>query len=172
MTSTATTQRTLAAAAADARLADARYDEALSWLARTDPTEMDPFGTEVWVFDEDFTHLLLVQHRWRGLVPPGGGVEHDETPREGAIRELSEETGLRPELHPTPVAVTIRSYQSGWAPTLGFTYSAVVPRSSPLTPEPDQPLRWTPLTTTWATAFPEDTARARRYAARLATARA
>jgi hypothetical protein len=49
---------------------------------------MEPIAVEVWAFDESFRHVLLVRHRWRGWVPPGGKVEAGETPREAARREF------------------------------------------------------------------------------------
>ncbi|MET7617124.1 NUDIX domain-containing protein [Streptomyces sp. NPDC005408] len=91
-------RRTLEAAAADARQAVAEHDNAHHWLLRAEAAVSGPLATEVWVFDTELTHVLLVNHRWRGWVSPGGRVEADETPREGASRELFEETGIRAEL--------------------------------------------------------------------------
>ncbi|MER5640153.1 NUDIX hydrolase [Kitasatospora sp. NPDC002227] len=169
MTSELISERSLTAAAADIRQAATESDHAQTWLARADPRRMPPLAAEVWVFDEELTHLLLIRHRWRGLVPPGGTVEPSETPREGAHRELFEETGLRLTLLPGVAAATVRSYRSGWAPTLGLAYTAVTSRSTPLNPEPGQPTVWTSLAEDWATAFPEDSARVRAYAAALAS---
>lgn len=42
--------------------------------------------------------LLLVEHRMNGrdfFNLPGGGIEEDETPAEAALRELSEEAGVK-----------------------------------------------------------------------------
>jgi 8-oxo-dGTP pyrophosphatase MutT (NUDIX family) len=48
------------------------------------------------VFRQDQKEILLVQRRdlpvW---VLPGGGLDADETPEEGTIREVEEETGLQ-----------------------------------------------------------------------------
>ena len=44
---------------------------------------MEPLAAEVWVTDPAFGHVLLVKHRVRGWVPPGGKVEPGETPRAG-----------------------------------------------------------------------------------------
>lgn len=49
------------------------------WLA-----EPQPLAADVWVFTADFERILVVEHRWRGLVPPGGKVEPgDPTGRRG-----------------------------------------------------------------------------------------
>ena len=95
-------KRAVEAAVVDARRAVAEFDGARGWLAAARQGPMEPLGAEVWVFDEDLARVLLVKHRWRGWVPPGGKVEARETPREGASRELLEETGLRVELLPEP----------------------------------------------------------------------
>jgi 8-oxo-dGTP pyrophosphatase MutT (NUDIX family) len=59
--------------------------------------------------DRDGAVLLM---KWRDPVdghvffePPGGGIEPGESPREAAIRELFEETGLRPELSGATILV-------------------------------------------------------------------
>lgn len=48
------------------------------------------------VFDYDCRHVLLIHHkslkRW---LQPGGHLDHNEAPEEGARRELLEETGLK-----------------------------------------------------------------------------
>ena len=48
------------------------------------------------LFSEDKKEVLLVQRRdlpvW---VLPGGGLDPGETPEEGVIREVEEETGLQ-----------------------------------------------------------------------------
>ena len=59
----------------------------------------NPLPATAAVVLNDDEHLLLVK---RGMAPgkgkwglPGGFVEMDESPRDGVLRELSEETGLR-----------------------------------------------------------------------------
>ncbi len=163
-------QRTLKAALADARAAIAEYDDALAWLEVAAKGPMDPIAAEVWVFDEACRQILLVNHRWRGWVPPGGTVEVGETPREAARRELSEETGLVAGLLELPVAVTVRSYRSGWAPTLGLSYVAVADSSLPVAGENQQPVAWVPLEHEWEGAFPQDRSRIREFARRLCSA--
>ncbi|WP_083646504.1 NUDIX hydrolase [Kitasatospora sp. CB01950] len=161
-------RRALEAAAADARLAGVELDGACEWLASAGPTLTEPFGAEVWVFDEDLARVLLVENRWRGLVPPGGRVEPGETPREGAIRELFEETGLRVEPFPEPAMVAVRCYRPGGTVTLGLSYTAVVDAAVPLTAESGQPVAWMSLHQDWESHFPGDPTRMRRHAERIA----
>jgi 8-oxo-dGTP diphosphatase len=166
-------ERAVEAAVADAGRAVAEFDEARAWLAaaaRT-PDVMEPLGAEVWVFDEALTHVLLVRHPRRGWVPPGGKVEPDETPREGAVRELFEETGLRVEPLPDPAAVAVRSYHPDHSPTLGLSYAAIADITTPLLPEPGQPAAWKRLDEAWDSCFPDDLPRIRGHAERLAADR-
>lgn len=165
-------QRTCDAAIADARVAVTEYDDAVSWLEIAVKGPMDPIAAEVWAFEETFQYVLLVKHRWRGWVPPGGTVEPGETPREAAVREFREETGLRADLLELPAAVAVRSYRSDWAPTLGLSYVAVVDRAAPVVGEPHQPATWRPLAHDWSGFFPEDRPRIRNYARQLGSRRA
>lgn len=165
-------QQTLRAAVIDAHRAEAEFDDARAWLEKAMQGTMDPVAAEVWAFDESFEHVLLVNHRWRGWVPPGGMVESGETPREAACRELVEETGIITDVLDVPAAVTVRSYRSDWTPTLGLSYAAVIDRSLPLTGESHQPVAWIPLDQDWEGAFPADRPRIRAYAVQLSRARA
>lgn len=133
---------------------------------------MDPIAAEVWTLDDQFRHVLLVRHRWRGWVPPGGAVEPGEAPRDAACRELFEETGIKATLLNVPAAVSVKSYRADWAPTLGLSYAAIVDRSLPVSGETDQPAAWIPLEHDWEGAFPEDRPRVRAFARRLASTRA
>lgn len=160
-------QTTVEAAVADARLAAMQFDDAQAWL-RVRPTLTAPLAAEVWVTDPAYSHVLLVRHRVRGWVPPGGTVEPGETPRAAAARELVEETGVSGDLLPMPAAVAVRSYRADWEPTLGLSYGAVIGRDAPLGGEAGQPPKWVNLAEEWDSAFPEDRARIRSYVRRLA----
>ncbi len=156
------------AAIDDARRAVFVHDGALAWLDEHAATFTAPLAVEAWLFDPDLGQVLLVEHRWRGWVPPGGKVEPGETPRAGAAREVLEETGLLVELLPRPAAAAIRSYHPDWPATLGLSYAAVVDPSAALRGEPGQTVAWTPLDRPWASVFPDDVGRMRAYADRLA----
>jgi 8-oxo-dGTP diphosphatase len=162
-------QSTVAAAVADARIAAQEFDDAQAWLRTNQPLTV-PLAAEVWVTDPAFRHVLLVRHRVRGWVPPGGTVEPGETPRAAAVRELLEEAGVAGELLPVPAAVAVRSFRAGWAPTLSLSYGAVVGRDVPLGGEIGQPPRWVDLDEAWESVFPEDRERIRAYVRRLAAA--
>jgi len=111
----------LDAAAVDVGLAALEFDGARAWLEQARRHPMEPLAADVWVSDPGFGHILLVKHRVRGSVPPGGKVEPGETPRAAAARELVEEAGLHVELLEVPAAVCVRSYRSDWSPTLGLS---------------------------------------------------
>lgn len=147
------------------------YDDVRTWTAERLSTSRAPLAVEVWVFAPDLDQVLLVEHRWRGWVPPGGKVEAGETPRQGAGRELTEETGLTVELHDRPAAAAVRSYHPDWPATLGLSYAAVVGPTVPLRPEDGQPTAWTSLAQRWTSVFPDDVDRMRCYAEWLADRR-
>lgn len=157
------------AALADVGAAVFEYDEAAAWAAEQLPTLAAPLAVEVWVFDPDLQQVLLVEHRWRRWVPPGGKAEPGETPRTVAQRELVEETGLRVEIEDRPAAAAVRSYHPDWPPTLGLSYAAIADPSWPLRPEDGQAAAWTSLAEPWASAFPDDIDRMRTYIAWLRT---
>lgn len=144
----------LVAVRQDVALARVGGGAALSWLAGADLS--DPLAAEVWLYDADLTHVLLVRHRWRGWVPPGGRVEPGEMPRAAAERELFEESGVRPRLLARPAAASVRSYHPDWAPTLGLSYAAIGDRDAVLRAEPGQPASWMPLDSDWPSYFADE----------------
>jgi 8-oxo-dGTP diphosphatase len=155
------------AAGHDADAAVLEFDDARSWLREALKTHgtanLEPLAAEVWVFDPAFERIVLVHHRWRAWVPPGGKVEPGETARAGAGRELAEETGLRPALLDRPAAVAIRSFHPSLPLTLSLSYVAVADPAYPLAGEDGQPVAWTPVGRDWESYFPEDPARVRQY---------
>jgi 8-oxo-dGTP diphosphatase len=161
-------QITVDAAVADARLAAMEFDDAQAWLHARQAT-LEPLAAEVWVTDPAYRHVLLVRHRVRGWVPPGGTVEPGETPRAAAARELAEETGVLGSLLQEPAAVAVRSFRADWTPTLSLSYCAVIGRDLPLGGESGQPPRWVDLNESWKSVFPEDRDRIRAYVRRLAS---
>nr|WSX47652.1 NUDIX domain-containing protein [Streptomyces sp. NBC_00974] len=161
-------KRAVEAAVVDAQRAVAEFDGACQWLASARQGPMEPLAAEVWVFDEDLARVVLVKHRWRGWVPPGGKVEAGETPREGASRELFEEAGLQPALLSEPAAVAVRSFHPDWPVTLGLSYAAVVNVATSFVAEAGQPVAWMRLDEGWESYFPDDLVRIRQHAAWMA----
>ena len=153
-------------AAAEAARAVSSYDDVARWLDLDRPAPSTPVAAEIWVLSRDLRSVLLVRHRWRSWVPPGGKVEPGEHPREAARREVLEETGLLTDPAARPVAAAVRSFREDWSPTLALSYAAVVNETPPVG-EPGQPVRWHPVASAWSTWFPEDAARVARYVALL-----
>jgi 8-oxo-dGTP diphosphatase len=156
-------QRPLDAAVADAGSATLEFDRARTWLRSALVGAVEPLGAEVWVLDPALEQIVLVRHRWRGLVPPGGKVEPGECPRDGAARELAEETGLRPRLLERPAAVAVRSFGPGLPVTLSLSYAAIGDPQQPLIAEAGQPVTWMRLDLGWDSCFPDDAPRIRQY---------
>ncbi|MFF5369486.1 NUDIX domain-containing protein [Streptomyces sp. NPDC013187] len=148
----------------DARQALAVQDGAVEWLCRPDAVMKGPLAAEVWAFDSTLTHVLLVHHRWRGWVAPGGKVDPGETPREAARRELFEEAGVRAELIGTPAAATVRSYHPTWSATAGISYLAVVDQRPKPKSESGQPAAWHRLDEPWQGWFSDDRLRMKQCA--------
>lgn len=61
------------------------------WGRRTAPGHLTAIA---WVVDQPSRHILLANHRLHGWSCPGGHLEADEHPLDGATRELREETGI------------------------------------------------------------------------------
>jgi 8-oxo-dGTP diphosphatase len=86
-----------------------------------------------------------------------------ETSRQGAARELAEETGLRLALVDRPAAVAVRSFGPDLPPVLSLSYIAVADPAYPLEGEKGQPVAWTPVGSDGSTYFPDDAERVRRW---------
>lgn len=150
---------------ADAEAAVAEYEGAVAWFSGRVGSYRMPIAVEVWVLDQTLTRVLLVEHRWRGWVPPGGKAERGEVPRAAAARELLEETGLSVGLLQRPPAVMVRSYHPDWPHALGLTYAAIADPTELLVAEPGQAVGWRSLDEPWASSFPDDIERIRSYVA-------
>jgi 8-oxo-dGTP pyrophosphatase MutT (NUDIX family) len=99
-------------------------------------------GGRVLILDPDGRVLLIHErsgggHATRWLAP-GGGIEAGETPRQAAVREVYEETGIRLELPEDAEEVCTVGRQWSWD---GVTYDQVdhlftarVPRALPVEP--------------------------------------
>ncbi len=147
--------RSWSLAIAEAKEARSQYDDVTDWLATSLPSSDTPVAADVWVFTPDFRKVLLVNHRWRGWVPPGGKVDPGEHPRDAACRELQEETGLRVQPGLTPAAAAVRRFHAQWSPTLALSYAAVVSETA-CDGEAGQPAQWTDLRSDWSTYFQDD----------------
>jgi 8-oxo-dGTP diphosphatase len=143
---------------ADVTCAVVSADDPVSWICDERLRTVSPMAAEVWVFNSTLDHVVLVEHRWRGWVPPGGAAEQGESPRRAAQRELAEEAGLVVDLEPRPAVASRRSFRDGWTETLALTYVAVTARTA-LTSEPGQICSWWPLNREWSSRFPDDRTR-------------
>src|SRR5205823_950767 len=99
----------------------------------------------------DGNRVLLAE---RGVEPhrgdwdvPGGFLEAGEHPRDGARREVREETGLKVDLG-EPFAILVDRYPYGDAIdyTLNVYYIATVAAGLPVPADDVASLRWFPLT--------------------------
>lgn len=139
----------------EAEQARSQYDGVTDWLATSLPASDTPVAADVWVFTPDFQKVLLVKHRWRGWVPPGGKVDPGEHPWEAARRELLEETGLDVQPDRTPAAAAVRQFHPDWSHTLALSYAAVVSEAA-CAGEVGQPAQWLDLRSEWSTYFEDD----------------
>jgi len=119
---------------------------------------------DVWVFSPGFEQVLLVQHRRRGWVMPGGKVEPGESARTAARRELHEETGL----HLGPTGLDAQPAEVRWTHQRDVTlcYVTVVPTDVDVVEENGQAVAWHRLNDGWDSVYPHDVHRLRREADR------
>ena len=157
-------QRAVDAAIRDVSIAHVAEEGLPAWFQSVWLMDPRPLAADVWVFTPDFQRILVVQHRWRGLVPPGGRVEPGETPREGAIRELAEETGVELLVADRPAFAAARSYRRDWPATLNLSYWAIADPATELQPEAGQPARWVDVDADWRTFHKPDAALIARFA--------
>ncbi|WP_308167012.1 MULTISPECIES: NUDIX hydrolase [Arthrobacter] len=157
-------KRGVDAAIHDVSIAHKAEEGLLNWFQSEWLMDPRPLAADVWVFSPDFQRILVVQHRWRGLVPPGGRVEPGETPREGAIRELAEETGIELLIADRPAFAAARSYRSDWTATLNLSYWTTADPTTELVPEDGQPARWVDVRSDWRTFHKPDATAIARFA--------
>ncbi|WP_319801842.1 NUDIX domain-containing protein [Arthrobacter sp. YA7-1] len=157
-------KRGIDAAIHDLSVAHMAEEGLLNWFQSEWLMDPRPLAADVWVFSPDFQRILVVQHRWRGLVPPGGRVEQGETPREGAIRELAEETGAKFLISDRPAFAAARSYRSDWTATLNLSYWTIADPTTELLPEVGQPARWVDVRSDWRTFHKPDATVIARFA--------
>lgn len=82
------------------------------------------------MLENDMRELLIVKANYKNYwTLPGGIVDHDETPKQAAIREVFEEVGIT--LNPDQVSfVAVVDRISSQAQTYQFIFKAVLPVSA------------------------------------------
>ncbi len=89
---------------------------------RVPPTHRVAVGA--YVFDGEGRLLLLLRRKEpKVFAPPGGMLEPDEDPKEGILREVAEETGLRIRLL-GPAFVWFGEITAGAPPFVGIDFIA------------------------------------------------
>ena len=122
-------------------------------------------ATDVWVFDPAYQHTLLVEHRVRGWVMPGGRLEPGETMRAAAVRELAEETGIEVPAQDLRVAALYAGTDVYVGPRCwGLSFELAIDLARRLAGEPGQDPAWWALDDVWPSVYPHDRDRLRRHA--------
>ncbi len=108
------------------------------------------------LLDETDRSMMLVAHNLaRAWLPPGGHVDDGEDPRRAVVRELEEELGITPPLHPAfgpgPFFLTVtatRPPDTHEDATMWFVFDA--DRDAPITPDEREfsAVRWFSLDAT------------------------
>lgn len=93
------------------------------------------------VFSGDLERTLLVRHPRFGWLSPGGRLEEGETAREGALREVTEETGIHARLLVREPAAVLGEHHAGGR-TYGLAYALTANHAESLRPESGQPASW------------------------------
>ncbi len=124
--------------------------DALAVLETVAAEDLGELVVWAWVFDDDRTHVLMVDHHLFDLwVTPGGRADRGEDPLAAAARELFEETGIAGVPVSTSAAVVdaISRVSPDGRPvtTFGAAFVFQADRNDVLYPEDGQPARWWPL---------------------------
>ena len=86
------------------------------------------FAVSGFVTNKEWTKLLMVFHKKLGVwVIPGGHLEPNELPHEGALREVSEETGVNAVVLDASSLACVESPKERQLPSPVLTLREVIP---------------------------------------------